>query len=74
VTDREALRPVTVALAVARELIDRYPAEFRPAAIQDLLVNRVTLWALLRVDRLAREAEAEAAAFARRRAPYLLYP
>jgi uncharacterized protein YbbC (DUF1343 family)/CubicO group peptidase (beta-lactamase class C family) len=32
VTDREALRPVTVALAVARELIDRYPAEFRPAA------------------------------------------
>ena len=77
VTDREAIRPVAVALAVAREVADRYPTEFRPAAIQDLLVNRVTLWALLRgasADRLRRGAEADAAAFLRRRAPYLLYP
>ncbi len=77
VTDRETIRPVTVALALARELADRYRAEFRPAAIQDLLVNRVTLWALLRgvaADRLRRGAEADAAAFVRRRAPYLLYP
>jgi uncharacterized protein YbbC (DUF1343 family)/CubicO group peptidase (beta-lactamase class C family) len=76
VTDREAIRPATIALAVARELVDRYP-EFRPAAIQDLLVNRVTLWALLRggsLARLRRGAEADAAAFVRRRAPYVLYP
>jgi uncharacterized protein YbbC (DUF1343 family) len=77
VVDREAIRLVTVALAMAQELVERYPAEFRPAAIQDLLVNRVTLWAFLRgvsVDRLRRGAEADAAAFVRRRAPYLLYP
>jgi uncharacterized protein YbbC (DUF1343 family)/CubicO group peptidase (beta-lactamase class C family) len=77
VTDREAIRPATIALAVARELMDRYPGEFRPAAIQDLLVNRVTLWALLRgvsVARLRRGAEADAVAFGRRRAPYELYP
>jgi hypothetical protein len=46
VTDREALRTVTLGLVVARELMERYPANFRPAAIQNLLVNRSTIWAL----------------------------
>ena len=57
VTDREALRTVTVGLAVARELMERYPGKFRPAAIQNLLVNRSTIWALLRGDPLARILE-----------------
>jgi uncharacterized protein YbbC (DUF1343 family) len=76
VTDREALRPVAVGLALARELTDRYPADFRPAAIQNLLVNRSTMWALLRrepLQRLWRWAEAERASFLQRRASYLIY-
>ena len=76
VTDREAIRPVTVALALARELMDRYPAQFRPAAIQNLLVNRSTMWALLRGEPLLgirRWAEASRASFLQRRASYLIY-
>src|SRR5437867_10789602 len=42
VTDRDALRPVTVALALGRDLVELYPAHFRPAGIQNLLVNRET--------------------------------
>jgi len=34
VTDREAIRPVSVGLALGRLLLDRYPAQFRPAAIR----------------------------------------
>src|SRR5262249_30018743 len=30
VTDRDAIRPVTVALTLGRELVDRYPTPFRP--------------------------------------------
>jgi uncharacterized protein YbbC (DUF1343 family) len=76
VTDRDALRPVTVSLALARELVDRYPAQFRPAAIQNLLVNRATMWSLLRGDSLIRMwswAEAARASFLQRRASYLIY-
>jgi uncharacterized protein YbbC (DUF1343 family)/CubicO group peptidase (beta-lactamase class C family) len=76
VTDRDAVRPVTVALALGRELVSRYPAQFRPAAIQDLLVNRATMWAFLRGDALARVlswAEAARASFLQRRASYLIY-
>jgi uncharacterized protein YbbC (DUF1343 family) len=76
VTDREAIRPVTVALALARELMERYPARFRPEAIQTLLVSRATMWALLRLEpleRIRRRAEAEREQFLRRRAPHLLY-
>jgi uncharacterized protein YbbC (DUF1343 family)/CubicO group peptidase (beta-lactamase class C family) len=76
VTDRDALRPVTLALAVARELMDRYPAQFRPAAIQNLLVNRATMWALLRGEpliRLKNWAEAARENFLQRRASYLIY-
>ena len=50
VTDREAIRPVTVSLGLARELVERY-SYFRPAAIQNLLVNRATMWSFLRGSR-----------------------
>ena len=76
VTEREAFRPVATGLAVARELMERYPADFRPAAIQNLLVNRATIWTLLLRSPLARIwswAEAERASFLQRRASYLMY-
>jgi uncharacterized protein YbbC (DUF1343 family) len=76
VTDRDALRPVTVALALARELTARYPTQFRAAAIQNLLVNRSTMWALVRGEPLTRIAswmEAGRASFLQRRASYLIY-
>jgi uncharacterized protein YbbC (DUF1343 family) len=75
-TDREAVRPVTVGLALARELRDRYPAEFRAEAIQNLLVNRATIWALLRGEplfRLLELAQADLADFLLRRQRHLLY-
>ena len=76
VTDRDALRPVTVGLTLGRTLMERYPVQFRAAAIQNLLVNRSTMWALLRGDSLARLkqwAEADRASFLQRRASYLIY-
>ena len=76
VTEREAFRPVATGLAVARELMERYPAHFQPAAIQNLLVNRATIWTLLLRSPLARIwswAEAERASFLQRRASYLMY-
>ncbi len=76
VSDRDAIRPVTVALALGRELADRYPTQFRPAGIQNLLVNRSTMWAFLRGDPLMRIrswAEAARASFLERRASYLIY-
>ena len=76
VTDRDALRPVTVGLALARELMERYPGQFHPAAIQNLLVNRSAMWALLRRDSLARIlgwADPASAGFLKRRAAYLIY-
>jgi uncharacterized protein YbbC (DUF1343 family) len=76
VTDREAIRPVQVGLALGRELLERYPAEFRPAAIQNLLVHRSTIWALLRAEPLERIwnwAEAERERFLTRRAAHLIY-
>jgi uncharacterized protein YbbC (DUF1343 family) len=76
VTDREALRPVTVGLTIGRTLLERYPRQFRAAPIQNLLVNRSTIWALLRGDSLARLkqwAEADRASFLQRRASYLIY-
>jgi uncharacterized protein YbbC (DUF1343 family)/CubicO group peptidase (beta-lactamase class C family) len=76
VTDRDAIRPVSVGLALGRELMERYPAQFRPAAIQNLLVNRTTMWSILRGDPFSRIlgwAEASQAAFLQRRGPYLIY-
>ena len=75
VTDRDAIRPVTVGLALGRELMERYPS-YRPAAIQNLLVNRFTMWSLLKGDPFARLiawADYQRNAFLQRRAPYLLY-
>jgi len=76
VTDRDAIRAVSVGLALGRELTERYGAQFHPAAIQNLLVNRSTMWSFLRGDpfgRLLAWADAAHASFLQRRASYLLY-
>ena len=77
VTDREAIRPVRVALALAAALRALHREHFRPEPIQNLLVHRPTMWALLRdepLDRLVAWAEVDRARYLSRRAPYLLYP
>jgi uncharacterized protein YbbC (DUF1343 family)/CubicO group peptidase (beta-lactamase class C family) len=77
VTDREAIRPVTMALALAQELRARHRAEFRPEGIQNLLVNRSVMWAFLRgepLPRLVARAETDRSSFLNRRASYLIYP
>jgi uncharacterized protein YbbC (DUF1343 family) len=76
VTDRDAIRPVTVALALAGELRARHRNQFRPEQIQNLLVNRSTMWAFLRgdpLDRLMAWADSERSSFLNRRASYLIY-
>ena len=76
VTDREAIRPVTVAFALARTLRERHRDQFRPESIQNLLVNRSTMWAFLRgevLDRLVAWAEVDRSSFLNRRASYLMY-
>ena len=76
VTDREAIRPVTVAFALARTLRERHRDQFRPESIQNLLVNRSTMWAFLRgevLDRLVAWAEIDRSSFLNRRASYLMY-
>jgi uncharacterized protein YbbC (DUF1343 family) len=76
VTDRETIRPVTVGLAIARTLRSRHRDQFRPEAIQNLLVNRATMWAFLRnesLDRLVAWTETERSSFLNRRASYLIY-
>jgi uncharacterized protein YbbC (DUF1343 family)/CubicO group peptidase (beta-lactamase class C family) len=76
VTDREAIRPVTVAFALARALRERHRDQFRPENIQNLLVNRSTMWAFLRgevLERVVAWAEMDRAAFLKRRASYLMY-
>jgi uncharacterized protein YbbC (DUF1343 family) len=76
VTDRDAVRAGAVALTLARELQLRYPA-FRPAAIQNLLASRATMWAFLRgepMDRVRAWAEATRSSYLQRRAAHLLYP
>ena len=76
VTDRESIRPVTVALALARALRDRHHDRFRPENIQNLLMNRSTMWAFLRgevLQRLVAWAETDRSSFLNRRASYLMY-
>jgi uncharacterized protein YbbC (DUF1343 family) len=76
VTDREAIRPVTVAFALGRALRERHRDQFRPENIQNLLVNRSTMWAFLRgevLDRVVAWADMDRAAFLKRRASYLMY-
>jgi len=76
VTNRNTIRPVTVALALASDLRARHRDQFRPETIQNLLVNRPTMWAFLRnesLERLLAWAELERDNFLKRRAPYLIY-
>jgi uncharacterized protein YbbC (DUF1343 family) len=76
VTDRDILQTTPMGLAIARELMGRYPTSFRAAAIQNLLVNRSTIWSLLRRDPVTRIwnwADADRASFLQRRASYLIY-
>jgi uncharacterized protein YbbC (DUF1343 family)/CubicO group peptidase (beta-lactamase class C family) len=76
VTDRETIRPVTVGLALGRTLRTRHRDQFRPENIQNLLVNRSTMWAFLRgetLERLAVWAETDRSSFLNRRASYLIY-
>src|SRR5438046_1386480 len=75
VTDRDTLRPVTVALALARELRVRHRDQFRPESIQNLLVNRSTMWAFLSgesFDRLVAWADTDRSSFLNRRASCLM--
>jgi uncharacterized protein YbbC (DUF1343 family)/CubicO group peptidase (beta-lactamase class C family) len=76
VTNRDEIRPVTVGLAVATALRTRHRDQFRPEAIQNLLVNRSTMWAFLRgesLDRLVAWTEMDRSSFLNRRASYLIY-
>ncbi len=76
VTDREAIRPVTAALALAETLAEVHRDQWRPEGIQNLLVNRSTMWALLRrepLPRLLAWAEMDRNSFLKRRASYLIY-
>jgi uncharacterized protein YbbC (DUF1343 family) len=76
VTDREAIRPVTVGLALARVLRQRHRDQFKPEGVQNLLVNRSTMWAFLRGEPLPRVfawAESARTSFLNRRASYLIY-
>jgi len=77
VTNRDAIRPVNVALAVAATLRERYRAQWTAEKIQNLLVNRHTIWAILRgesLPRLIAWSDADRLAFLKRRASYLMYP
>lgn len=76
VTDRDTARPVTIGLAIAQALRGRHREQFRPEAIQNLLVNRATIWAFLRndsLDRLVAWTEMDRNSFLNRRASYLIY-
>ncbi|MBI1736355.1 MAG: DUF1343 domain-containing protein [Candidatus Rokubacteria bacterium] len=76
VTDRNAIRPVTVALALAVELRERHRDQWRPESIQNLLVNRTTMWAFLKgepLERLLAWVSVDRANFLNRRASYLIY-
>lgn len=76
VTDREAVRPYAVGLAVAKALRLRHRDQFKPEAIQNLLVNRSTMWGFLRGDpleRLLAWASSDRVSFLKRRASYLIY-
>jgi uncharacterized protein YbbC (DUF1343 family) len=77
VTDRDTIRPVTVAFALATALRTRHREQFRPEAIQNLLMNRFTMWAFLRgegLERLVAWADMDRSSFLNRRASYLIYP
>jgi uncharacterized protein YbbC (DUF1343 family)/CubicO group peptidase (beta-lactamase class C family) len=77
VTDRQVVRPVSVALTLASVLRAQHRDQFRPENLQYLLVHRPTMWAFLRGEPLARLmswAETDRGTFLSRRASYLIYP
>lgn len=76
VTDREAIRPVNVGLALARTLRTLHRVDFRAENVQNLLMSRPTMWAFLRgepLERLLAWSAVDHAEFLKRRAQYLIY-
>jgi uncharacterized protein YbbC (DUF1343 family) len=76
VTDSMRLRPVTLGLAIARELSRLHPDVFELERVGVLLAHRATLAALesgAPPSELERSFETEHARFRARRAPHLLY-
>jgi len=77
ITDRNALRPVTVGIAIALVLYRLYPNDFALDKVAPLLRDPATLEAI-RADKPLSEIvamwSADEAAFEARRAKYLLYP
>jgi uncharacterized protein YbbC (DUF1343 family) len=76
VTDRDALRPVALAVEIAAALRDLDPVEWQRARLIDLLANRDTFERLERgeaADTIVRSWDRGLEKFRRRRAKYLLY-
>jgi uncharacterized protein YbbC (DUF1343 family) len=77
VTDRNAVRPVELGVRMLRAIQARHPTEFQWRTGQiDRLAGTDKLRAAVeqnRVDALLREWDREAAEFARRVQPYLIY-
>ena len=76
VTDRDAVRPVNVGLALGTTLRTLHREQFRAEHVQSLLMNRPTMWAFLRGEPLQHVmtwAEVDRASFLKRRAAYLIY-
>ena len=71
ITDREALRPVTMGLEIARTLQELYPGKIEFELSKSLLGNRRTIDALKSGGELP---ILDAAGYEARRAGYLLYP
>jgi uncharacterized protein YbbC (DUF1343 family) len=77
ITDREALRPTELGLALAHTLLRLYGDRFELAKLEPLLSHRATMEALRAGEPwqgIAVEWRKEAAAFEERRKPYLIYP
>src|SRR2546428_1738423 len=75
-THRGTLPPATVAPPPPREPRVRHRDQFRPHSLQNLLVNRSTMWAFLsgeRFDRLPSLGRTDRNSFLNRRASYLMY-
>lgn len=77
VTNRRAVRPVELGLALAHALESVHPGEWQPAGMAALLAHSATLDAIRAgapVPALRKRFESELAAFAARRQRWLLYP
>jgi uncharacterized protein YbbC (DUF1343 family) len=77
VTDRQAYRPVRTSLLLIEEIRRRHPSEFAWTGTIDRLTGSDKVRRAVEegwLPQLLDEWDAEAATFARDRAPYLLYP